>query len=121
MNDTQPPVVRPASGEFDGPKLVYILYFIGPVIGGITALAGVIVAYLKRAEASTAAASHYSFQIRTFWIGLLFSFVSVITMIIGIGVLLGIATLVWFLIRSIKGFMLAMDGKAVPDPETWLW
>lgn len=29
--------------------------------------------------------------------------------------------MVWFLIRTIKGFMLAIDGKPVPDPETWLW
>lgn len=120
MTDTQPPVVQPASGELDGPKLVYILYFISIVVG-VTSIAGVIVAYLKRGEASPIAASHYTFQIRTFWIGLLFAFISVITMIIAIGWLLGLATLVWFLIRSIKGFMLAGERKAIPDPETWLW
>lgn len=120
MTDTQPPVVQPASGEFDGPKLVYILYFISVVVG-ITAIAGVIVAYLKRGEASAAAASHYTFQIRTFWIGLLFSFISVLTMIIAIGWLLGFATVVWVLIRAIKGFMLAGEGKSIADPETWLW
>lgn len=120
MTDTQPPVVQPASGEFDGPKLVYILYFISVAVG-ITAVAGVIVAYLKRSEASAPAASHYTFQIRTFWIGLLFSFISVLTMIIAIGWLLGLATVVWYLIRSIKGFMLALEGKSIADPETWLW
>jgi len=41
--------------------------------------------------------------------------------VIGIGFLLALATIVWFLIRTIKGFMMAMDGKPVPDPETWLW
>ncbi len=42
-------------------------------------------------------------------------------MVIAIGWLLGLATLVWFLVRAIKGFMLAGEGKPVPDPETWLW
>lgn len=121
MSETQPPVTQPAAGgEFDAAKLVYILYFVSLAVG-VTAIAGVIVAYLKRGEASAAAASHYTFQIRTFWIGLLFSLVSVITMPIGIGFLLGFATVVWFLIRSIKGFMLTLDSKPVAEPETWLW
>ncbi len=120
MTDAQPPAVRPASSELDSVKLVYILYFVSLVVG-ITSIAGVIVAYLRRSEADEIAASHYTFQIRTFWIGLLFAAISVITMMIMIGMLLALATVVWFLIRSIKGFMLASDGKPVPDPSTWMW
>ena len=121
MSETQPPAVQPATGELDAVKLVYILYFIGVVTSGLVSLAGVIVAYLKRSEASAAAASHFTFQIRTFWIGLLFGVVSVLTLFIGIGFLLGLATLVWYLVRAIKGFMLALDGKPIADPDTWLW
>ncbi len=121
MTDTQPPVTQPApANEYDGPKLVYILYFVSFLVG-ITAIAALIVAYLKRGEASTAATSHYTFQIRTFWIGLLFAVISALTAMIGIGILLAIATVVWFLVRAIKGFILANDGKPVPNPETWLW
>lgn len=120
MSETQPPATQPAAGELDAAKLVYILYFISVVVG-ITAVAGVIVAYLKRNGAPAIAASHYTFQIRTFWIGLLFGVFSALTLVIGIGILLAIATLVWYLIRAIKGFMLALDGKPVSDPETWLW
>jgi len=47
--------------------------------------------------------------------------ISAVTMMIMIGMLLALATVVWFLIRTIKGFMLANDGKPVADPETWLW
>lgn len=59
MSETQPPVIQPGSADLDGPKLVYILYFLSMVIG-ITAIAGVIVAYLKRGKASAAAASHFT-------------------------------------------------------------
>lgn len=121
MSETKPPVTQLApGGEFDPAKLVYILYFVSIAVG-ITAVAGVIVAYLKRGEASAAAASHYTFQIRTFWIGLLFALISAITSMIGIGILLAIGTVVWFLIRAIKGFMLTLESKPVADPETWLW
>lgn len=121
MSDTQPPVIQPgAAGDLDSPKLVYILYFVSLVIG-ITAIAGLIVAYLKRGDASAAAATHFTFQIRTFWIGLLFGVISAVTSIIGIGILLAIATVIWFLVRSIKGFIAAGEGKPIADPQTWLW
>ncbi len=123
MTDSPDPVqsaVTSTGDNMDGPKLVYILYFIGFVVG-ITALAGLIVAYLKRGEAGPNATTHFTFQIRTFWIGLLFSFIGAITSMIVIGVIILFATVVWALIRLIKGFMLASDDKPIPDPTTWLW
>lgn len=123
MTDSPDPVqsaVTSTGDNMDGPKLVYILYFIGFVVG-ITALAGLIVAYLKRGEAGPNATTHFTFQIRTFWIGLLFSVIGAVTTVIFIGFLIMAATVVWALIRLIKGFMLASDDKPIPDPETWLW
>lgn len=109
-----------AAAKFDSVKLVYILYFIGYLVG-ITTLAGVIVAYLKRGEAAPEAATHFTWQIRTFWIGLLFSIIGTVTMIILIGWLIILATVVWSLIRLIKGFMLAGEGKPIPNPSSWMW
>ena len=81
MTDSPDPVqsaVTSTGDNMDGPKLVYILYFIGFVVG-ITAIAGLIVAYLKRGEAGPNATTHFTFQIRTFWIGLLFSIIGAVT------------------------------------------
>ena len=123
MTDSPDPVqsaVTSNGDNMDGPKLVYILYFLGFVIA-ITTLAGLIVAYLKRGEAGSIARTHYTFLIRTFWIGLLFSVIGAVTTMILIGFLIIAATVVWALIRLIKGFMLANEDKPIPDPETWLW
>ena len=123
MTDSPDPVqsaVTSNGDNMDGPKLVYILYFLGFVIA-ITTLAGLIVAYLKRGEAGAIARTHYTFLIRTFWIGLLFSIIGAVTTMILIGFLIIAATVVWALIRLIKGFMLANENKPIPDPETWLW
>ena len=108
------------AAKFDSVKLVYILYFIGFLVG-ITTLAGVIIAYLKRGEAAPDAATHFTWQIRTFWIGLLLWVIGAITSIILIGWLVILATIVWMLIRLIKGFMLAGEGKPIPNPSTWMW
>ncbi|WP_420561551.1 DUF4870 family protein [Tepidicaulis sp.] len=106
--------------DADGVKLVYILYFLAFVIG-ISAIAGVIVAYLKRGEASAVSSTHYTFQIRTFWIGLLFSLVGVLTSVILVGWLVLLFLVVWLLVRNIKGFMAISDNRPIPEPETWLW
>lgn len=52
-------------------NLVYVLYLVG-FFTGITALVGVIVAYVSRSEASELARSHYNHQIRIFWRGVIF-------------------------------------------------
>lgn len=108
------------TARFDGVKLVYILYFVGFLVG-ITTIAGLIVAYLKRGEASPEAASHFTFQIRTFWIGLLFYVISALTMLILVGYVLAFATFIWSLIRLIKGFIAAGEGKGIANPATWMW
>lgn len=121
MTDTStPPAIQPRAGDLDGAKLVYILYFISFAVG-ITSIAGLIVAYLKRGSASTVTASHYTWQIRTFWIGVLYSILGVVTMFILIGWLILLATAIWFLVRSIKGFIAAGEGRAIENVDSWLW
>jgi hypothetical protein len=51
--------------------IVYLLYF-AAYIFGITALIGVIIAHVRFPDANLPLPSHYQFQIRTFWIGVLY-------------------------------------------------
>ncbi|MCS5517519.1 hypothetical protein NWF32_29745 [Pseudomonas qingdaonensis] len=54
----------------NGPMLVYVLYLISLLVV-VTAPAGLVYAYQSRAGANDLDRSHYTFQIRMFWIGLL--------------------------------------------------
>jgi uncharacterized membrane protein len=55
------------------PGVVYALHIAGVVTGGVTCLIGAVLAYISRKDAPEWLASHYDFQIRTFWLALLFS------------------------------------------------
>ncbi len=55
-------------------NLIYILYLVSLIVG-ITSLSGVVMAYLNRDDAPELVKSHYRFQIRTFWFGLLFGMI----------------------------------------------
>jgi uncharacterized membrane protein len=100
--------------------LVYVLYLASIVIG-ITMLIGLIFAYLNRGKAGGWVDTHYTFQIRTFWIGLIVGVVGIILTFVFIGVFLLIALLIWMIVRCIKGLQLAARGEPVPDPQTLLF
>jgi uncharacterized membrane protein len=97
--------------------LVYILYLIG-FAAPFAALAGLIVAYVKRDEADPVAAAHLDFQIRTFWLGLFLVVVGALLTLVLIGwLVLGLWT-IWTLARVISGMIRLDEGRPVADRET---
>ena len=99
-------------------QLIYILYFLAFVVG-ITAIIGVILAYVNRGKAGSYVESHYTWLIRTFWIGILFSVISFVLSIVFIGFLLAVATVIWVVIRLVKGLQALGRGEPIADPQTW--
>ncbi|MEO1226464.1 MAG: hypothetical protein AAFX92_19770 [Pseudomonadota bacterium] len=124
MSDTAPRPNDSPSGYVepgkDNVQLIYILYLVGFVIG-ITVLIGVIMAYINRGQASGWAQSHYTYLIRTFWIGLLYGIASFLLAFIIIGFATAVLTAIWMIIRCVKGLQFAGRRDPVPNPETWLW
>jgi uncharacterized membrane protein len=85
---------------------------------GITAIAGVILNYLKRDEAKESwLESHFVWQIRTFWIGLMASFTGFVLLFVLIGFLILAVTLVWTIYRVIKGYLLLAAEKPIENPS----
>jgi uncharacterized membrane protein len=67
--------------------------------------------------------SHYQFQIRTFWIGLLYVVVGAVlaTFVPVIGVAILIWWVIWSLVRNVKGLLALNDYKAIQDPASWMF
>ncbi|WP_026340739.1 membrane protein [Thioalkalivibrio sp. ALJT] len=100
--------------------VVYVLYLVS-FLTAITAIVGLVIAYIKRSEDDAVSASHFTYQIRTFWIGLLFAVIGTLTSPILIGFLVFLFLFVWVLVRCIKGLLANSDNRAIEQPETWLW
>lgn len=98
---------------------VYILYLVSLVVG-VTAIVGLVMAYLYRDRYEPVLASHYTWQIRTFWIGVLFFFLGGLTAQLLIGVAILLATYVWWIIRCVKGLQWMSRNQSVPEPTSWL-
>ena len=99
---------------------VYILYLLG-FLTGITALAGVIIAHVKAGRSDPISDSHFRFQIRTFWIGLLYIVVGAIAYLVWIGPLIWLWWVIWTLIRSIKGLLALNEREPIGNPQSWLF
>ena len=99
--------------------LVYILYLAGLFLG-ITAVVGVVMAYIARDRAQGWVASHYEFQIRTFWLTLLYAAIGLVLSLVMIGIPVLRATFVWYIIRNVKGLIRASQDEPIPDPKSWL-
>jgi uncharacterized membrane protein len=103
------------------PMVVYVLYLVG-LATGIAALIGVILAYANRDRtAGTWLDSHYTYQIRTFWIGFLILCVVAVTVWIGIGFLVLLGFWIWAAVRAIIGLSRLSKREEIPDPGTWTW
>jgi uncharacterized membrane protein len=109
---------NPAEG--DGANTVYILYLVSLVVG-ITGIVGLVMAYVKQDEAPEWVKTHHRFQIRTFWIGLLYMAIGLVTVVILIGFLVWLFAVVWLIVRCVKGMQAVSRGEAYPDVTTWLW
>ncbi|MDI9244812.1 hypothetical protein [Marinobacter sp. CHS3-4] len=95
---------------------VYILQALSFFVGGVTGLAGVIVNYIKLDDVrDTWIEPHFRWQIRTFWIGLLWGVIGLMTIFILIGWLILLAISIWVIYRIVKGALALNDGLP-PEP-----
>lgn len=101
------------------PTIIYVL-FLSNIIIPFTGLIGVIMAYINKDDGSFLD-THYQFQIRTFWIGLLYVVVGILLSVIFIGYLILLFTVVWIIVRCAKGLKHLGKKEPMPDPTSWLF
>lgn len=107
---------RPANTGI--PTVIYVLYLV-TLISGITAVIGVVMAYMYRDEAPDWLRTHYEMQIRTFWLGLLYSLIALILCTVFIGFVLFFVIAVWWVIRCVKGLRYLDKREPYPEYRTW--
>ena len=128
---TNSPESNPSQSLYDWTQIIYGLHALSLVIGivsaaaiitsfliGVPSIIAVIMNYMKRAEASgTRLESHFRWQIRTFWSGVIWvalcSLFVVLTLGLGLFIVwlpLGILGL-WFVYRIARGWLALRDRR----------
>ncbi|WP_373020278.1 DUF4870 family protein [Thiomicrorhabdus sp.] len=93
--------------------VVYILQAFS-FITVITFVIAVIINYVKRDDVrDTWIASHFRWQIRTFWFGMLWLTIGIITSPIGVGYFVLMINFVWMIYRVVRGWLNLNDNRAM--------
>ncbi|PKO35351.1 MAG: hypothetical protein CVU34_03345 [Betaproteobacteria bacterium HGW-Betaproteobacteria-7] len=93
--------------------IVYALYAASYLIG-ITAIVAIIINYVKKDDvAGTFTESHFRWQIRTFWFGLLWGVLGALTFVLVVGWFVLVADGIWIIYRIVKGWLRLNDNKAM--------
>jgi uncharacterized membrane protein len=93
--------------------IIYALQAVSFILG-VTFLIAVIMNYVKRSDVqNTWLASHFTWQIRTFWYALLWLIIGGVTSFIIIGIPILIATTIWVIYRIAKGWIYVYDKKSM--------
>jgi uncharacterized membrane protein len=93
--------------------IVYALQAAGFFLG-ITWIAAVIIDYVKKDDATGSwLASHYRWQIRTFWWGLLWGVLGGILALVVVGFLILAADAIWIIYRIAKGWLRLAENREI--------
>jgi uncharacterized membrane protein len=84
-------------------------------------LVGVIIAHIQVGSADPMLNTHYRFQIRTFWIGLLYIVIGTILTFAVVGIVVLFWWFVWSLVRNIKGALALNESRPIANPDSWLF
>lgn len=114
------PTHPPMSDERQMALIIYILLFIAPFAFHFTGIIAVVLAYINRPSAPDWLKSHFTFQIHTFWLSLLYFFVAGILCFLLIGFLLLPLVLVWYIVRCAFGLGRLTRQEAYPTPHGWV-
>ena len=93
---------------------VYALQAVGFFVG-LTWIVAVVLNYVKRDDVrGTWLESHFDWQIRTFWWGLLWAVVGAILTLVVVGIAVLFADAVWIIYRIVKGWLSLAENKPLP-------
>lgn len=101
-------------------KVVYLMFLVNIFIQFL-GIIGVIIAYVNKNDAPAWLQSHYQFQIRTFWIGLLYLFIGIILAMAVVGYFILLFWVIWVIVRCVKGMKYLDQNQPYPNPTTWLF
>jgi uncharacterized membrane protein len=107
-----PPAAAPSASDARTLVIIcYALYLLG-VLGALTTLIGVIIAYVKRDDTrDTMWASHFDNLIVVFWVAVLVAVVGMLTWMFLIGFVFWFVLAIWYLYRTIRGLIRALENR----------
>lgn len=114
MGEAPMEVMATTDAEKSAKTLTMVIYalYAASFLLGITAIVAIVINYVKKGDvAGTFLESHFRWQIRTFWFGLLWGVLGAIASLVIVGWFVLLANLVWIIYRIVKGWLRLNDNR----------
>ncbi len=98
--------------------VLYVLFLCG-IVAPLLPVIGAVFAYINKDIADKTFASHYTFMLRTFCIGVIGLIISAVTTVILIGPILYVCLAIWFILRIAVGFKYLLNDLPHPNYMTY--
>ena len=98
--------------------LTWVIYglYAASFLLGITSIVAIILNYVKRGDvAGTYLESHFTWQIRTFWIGVIVALVGALLMLVLVAWLVWLADMVWVIYRLVVGGLKLSESQPIVE------
>jgi uncharacterized membrane protein len=93
--------------------VAYVLHLVG-AIAGVTSIVGLIVNYLQRGHADDVIDSHHRWMITSFWWGLLWIVIGLLTLVLVVGWVILFFAWLWYIYRHVRGLIALVNGEPLP-------
>ncbi|MEM6762730.1 MAG: hypothetical protein AAF615_07635 [Pseudomonadota bacterium] len=100
-------------------KLIYAGYLISLAIPFVALAAAFSAHQASKHEPPHWLATHYTYQLRTFWMGLIANLVAWGLSFAGVGLLMFPLIAVWVVARAVKGLIRVAQGVEIEEPESY--
>ena len=95
--------------------LVYALQAAGFLLPPVVWIVAVIINYVRKEDVTgTWVESHFRWQIRTFWFGLLWAVLGAILFVLIVGWFILAADAIWIIYRIVKGWLNLSENRPMP-------
>jgi uncharacterized membrane protein len=119
------PIISELKGLFNDERLIplaiYALLFFMSMSAGATGVVAIVLIYLYQDRGTDLTRSHYVFQKRTFWAGMIGLIIALVLSRLGLAplaLLVGIPTFIWVVCRCVMGFNHLFFNRPHPKPTT---
>ncbi|MEM7695548.1 MAG: hypothetical protein AAF318_13930 [Pseudomonadota bacterium] len=100
-------------------KLIYAGFLTSLAIPLVALIAGFYAHQGAKQDPPAWLATHYRYQLRTFWIGLGANLIAFALSFAGVGLLLFPLIAVWVVARAVKGLIRVAQGAPIEEPDSY--
>ena len=114
MGEVEMEMIATTDAEKSAKTLTMVIYalYAASFLLVITAIVAIVINYVKKGDVTgTFLESHFRWQIRTFWFGLLWGVLGAIASLVIVGWFVLVANVVWIIYRIVKGWLLLNDNR----------